>query len=407
MPPITSVSGCNFPIAGYPDAKLSERRLNARERFDADMTSGAPVPGDVYERFIHDFSYMGPIDIAIDVFRNGDAKMQALRAAALGHIASYPEGRQFLAPRDRRLSHSTLDPSKHLLRRIAPETRRKMLTTAEVDAQGKIILTIPGSQIRFPLTEACFTGKQAELTTDECLALLLAKDEKRQTLLARAASLDPASHDSAPYLQVWWHLLDAVVTETAFSRKAKNVDYQCVATLFQRAGKCDMDANQRVQVLRGSGHALCRAELWSESAREFVDLAGFYETYRRESITRLPPDERRVLEFQASSAYLRSAELFIRGNDTASALSSVDMAWRGFERLLQTGEHRFVMDLADRFHKCYLHIDKGAEAQVFAATVLPSAREIGLPGTIAEWESRAAVPETHVADIAPDGKKAQ
>ncbi|ODP35569.1 hypothetical protein [Pandoraea sp. ISTKB] len=407
MPPISSVSGCNFPIANYPDATLSERRLNARERFDADMRSGEPVQEDVYRRFMHDFVYMGPMDIAIDVFKNDDAKMEALRAAALGHIASYPEGRQFLAPRDCRLPLSALDPSQHLLRRIAPETRRKMLTTAEVDAQGKIILTIPGSRIRFPLTEACFTGKQAQLTTAECLALLLAKDEKKQTLLARAASLDPVSHDPAPYFQVWWHLLDAVVEEPAFSRKAKNVDYQRVATLFQRAGKCDMKAHQRMQVLRGSGYALCRAELWSESAREFAGLAGFYETYRLENMTRLPPDERRVLEFQTSSAYLRSAELFIRGKDTDSALSSVEMAWRGFERLLRAQEHRFVMDLGDRFHKCYLNIDKGAEAQVFAAKVLASAREIGLPDTIAEWESKAAVHETHVADTAPDGKKAQ
>ncbi|VVE27444.1 hypothetical protein [Pandoraea anhela] len=405
MPSISPASGNNFPITGYPDGNLSRRRLNALRWFDAEMARTEDGANEVFRRFQADFTSMGVFDSLYDVFANQSAKRDALSAAMLGHIGAYRAGRKFLKSLDAQRACSWGHASYYLLSEMEPPARRRMLATPSLSTDGHIILTIPNSEVRFPLSENCITERHGQLQPEECRSLLLCKDVYGRTLLRRVLTLNSPTivgAVNAAHLNVWRLLIDVALDTDAFSHVASDEDYWDVAKICQKAVVYTNDVRDRERLWLCIADAFCRAGLRYEAASAWNTLGGIYQAWVADraapaaSATSQEPSafssERWQLQFEGVSAYLEAAERFKRNGDMPLAAACLDSARVGFDALASAGRHRHVMDIGERIYKNYMGMARAAHACALAATVLRSARAIGLPHTIAEWRDRAKAP---------------
>lgn len=206
--PTAPIAHPNFPVADYPGACQSERRLSRLDELDRALADNAAPSDTIFNAFLDKFRYMGPLDIFYDKFCRGGVKADLLTCAAYCHVGSYRSGRAYLAAQKliKRVSGDALS----LIAAIAPEARQVILDTAVLGDGGQIVLIVPLSGLRVPIGAACFGDGKGAISAAEAARLLLHCDTEGRTLLnrfvveLRGIPYDP---DAALVLPSWYALL--------------------------------------------------------------------------------------------------------------------------------------------------------------------------------------------------------
>lgn len=183
MPPVPPVSDVNPLLCASPELHLTDRRLEVLSRFN-EQIGMTTVPADrIFEDFLSGFTRTGRLSILRGSCLGDSGKAQILHRAARCHVAASRGGAEFLLARQQleSVDHDALA----LLSEFDFDHRAELLGSAVLNDDARIVVALPGSELRMPLGASCFETLRGALSIPEAGELLLRCDDEGRTLLSR------------------------------------------------------------------------------------------------------------------------------------------------------------------------------------------------------------------------------
>ncbi len=238
MLPVPPVSSANPLLCTPPDLHLSDRRLDVLKRFN-EQIGVTIIPADrIFEDFLSGFTRTGRLGILGGNCLGDSEKAQMLHRAARCHIAASRGGAKFL------LARQLLDSVDHdaltLLCELDCDRRAELLGSPVLSVDARIVVALPGSELRMPLGASCFETLRGALSVAEAGELVLRRDDEGRTLLSRFVGGDGLCEMGANGLDVvlTWATLLHQATDGVLSGEFKvtSTDIDDIGSAYRALG---------------------------------------------------------------------------------------------------------------------------------------------------------------------------
>jgi len=388
MPPIPPVSGANPLLCAPPELHLTDRRLDVLKRFN-EQIGMTTIPADrIFEDFLSGFTRTGRLGIFLRGSCLGDSeKAQMLHRAARCHIAASRGGAEFL------LARQQLDSVDHdaltLLSEFDFDRRTDLLGSAVLSVDARIVVALPGSELRMPLGASCFETRRGALSVPEAGELLLRRDDEGRTLLSRFVGGHALREMSADGLDVAlaWATLLRLATDGVISGglKVTSQDINDIGGAYRALGEW---------VSRHKGHRVSRPMPLLVSSAESYDVrdvsANEAFVWRDFAVhLALTGDEAgaRIAYQEASVQFL---ELFCKRAVRNEKRYLRQLLKLGFESAKEAGNKALMAYAGERLFWVNWMIGNAPDARAIGAEMAKIMGELGDQRSATHWRNRAA-----------------
>ncbi|VVE61369.1 hypothetical protein PAN31117_00554 [Pandoraea anapnoica] len=387
MPPVPPVSGANPLLCTPPELHLTDRRLDVLKRFD-EQISATTIPADrIFEDFLSGFTRTGRLGILGGSCLGNSEKAQMLHRAARCHIAASRGGARFLLARQ--LLDRVDQDALTLLCEFDCDHRAELLGSAMLSDDARIVVALPGSELRMPLGLSCFETLSGALSVAEAGELVLRRDEEGRTLLSRFVDGHNLCDNGADGLDVVlaWATLLRQATDGVLSGdfKVTPPDINDIGSAYRALGEwVSMQEGHRVlrrmPLLISSAACFGVGDVSANEAFVWRDFAAHLALTRDEAGARTAYREASVLFLELyRKRAARNEKRYLR-----------QLLQLGFESAKAAGDKALTAYAGERLFTIDWMIGDAPEARAVGTEMAKISDESGDQRSATHWRNRAA-----------------